>query len=238
MFYFVLAGLSTVATSRSPWHARCSVPSTLGRARRIAVRRTLFMLSVSVWLAFAAVSAGAQPRDQPPDGAAPQGAGETGVQGELPPRFVVTDLASATEGDDAEGLIVLTQSDETLLVEAELSGLEPGPHRVVVRDTSSCDESAASAASATRAGEIRAAQRDGDATARDPEELAVPEWEIGELVVDRDGAVRYRLLTDVISLAEDAPDSVIGKVIAVKPSALANEGPQEDVLCGVVGTAS
>ncbi len=162
-------------------------------------------------------------------------------------RMAVADLEATAEsgGEGVTGTVVLTEDERGVMLEANVAGLEPGTHRIAIREDTSCEAEASRAAEATRAGEARAAGASEETTTRSGAEergemaAARAERPIGEVDVGRDGAVQYRLLTDQLSLDAEDEGSVIGKTFVIEsddaPAAQRDEEAPE--VCGVIESA-
>ncbi len=159
---------------------------------------------------------------------------------EQPRRMAMAEIDGEAEAD-VEGMVVLTEDERGVLLEANLAGLEPGSHRVVIRDATTCGEAAEMATRATRLGEEEAARaaptveqaREARRRQRAEAEPTTGERTLGEVEVGRDGAARYRLLTDELSLERGGPDSVIGKTLVIEADA-SSAAPEDEVACGVI----
>lgn len=160
---------------------------------------------------------------------------------ERPRRMATAELERESPGDEGaalDGTVVLTEDDRGVLVEANVAGLSPGPHRLVIRDSPSCDEASATAARATRRGEERAARGASErARGEAPQERpSTGEEPLGEVDVGPDGVLRYEVLTRRLSLEEDGPESAIGKTFVVEPER-SSESSLEGAACGAIESA-
>jgi Cu-Zn family superoxide dismutase len=138
-----------------------------------------------------------------------------------------------TEGNAARGIVRFAQTDRGVHVEVELSGLEPGSkHAFHVHEFGDC--SAKDAASA--GGHYRG----GHESHGLPPSESRHAGDMGNLVADDDGAVRFRGDFDLMHVA--APTApIIGRAVIVHEKVddgsqpVGNAGGR--IACGVIGVA-
>jgi Cu-Zn family superoxide dismutase len=163
-----------------------------------------------------------------------------GVSGQ-PRQLAIVDL-ERPNGEAVEGSVVLSEGGGGgVLVEADLAGLEPGTHRVVVSNATRCPTGPLrSADQAAREGEAEAAARPNDRASAAAQALATEGRTIGEIEVQREGVSSYRLLTHQISLDRKSPESAVGHALVIEKKADGRAGQAADTgekVCGVIRTS-
>ena len=152
-----------------------------------------------------------------------------------PPPVGATASASlvSSNGDDM-GSITFTQTDAGLLIAAELSGLAPGGHALVIHEVGACtpDFTAAGDHFAADYGLIHPVWQQRSGT--------LHEGDLPNIYAASDGSARVDFFTDNVTLDADAPHSVFdpdGSSIIVyeKPSDYTEDEDYGDLLaCGVI----
>ena len=161
-------------------------------------------------------------QNQAPEHLQPQ----TGPQ----PELVAADL-SGRQGSDVSGVVSFTQAPDGVQVVARVDHAPPGKHGLHLHENGDC--SAADFASAGGHFNPTGAPHGG------PDSAKHHAGDFGNIEVGPDGTGTLSLTTDMLSLAEGAPDSVLGRSVVLHAGAddltsqpSGNSG--ERIACGAV----
>jgi Cu-Zn family superoxide dismutase len=113
----------------------------------------------------------------------------------------------ATQGNTTAGTATFTQEGDKVWVQADITGLAPGLHGFHIHEKGDCSAADASSAGGhfnpggkPHGGASGAERHGGD---------------LGNLIADYDGKATLKIVVDGVSLAKDAPDSIVGRGLIV-----------------------
>lgn len=136
-----------------------------------------------------------------------------------------------TEGNDAEGTVAFTKTEDGILVEASVSGLSEGEHGIHIHENGDCSAPDASSAG----GHFNPQDTPHGAPTNEPSQRHV--GDLGNLEANAEGMAEYSRTDSLIAF--DGPNSIIGKAVIVHQGAddftsqpSGNAGPR--VACGVI----
>jgi Cu-Zn family superoxide dismutase len=112
-----------------------------------------------------------------------------------------------TQGNTANGTATFTQEGDKVLVQADITGLAPGLHGFHIHEKGDC--SAADASSA--GGHFNPGGKPHGASSGTERHGG----DLGNLIADYDGKATLKITVDGVSLAKDAPNSVVGRGLIV-----------------------
>lgn len=151
-----------------------------------------------------------------------------GMSGSAP---VAVATLNPTQGNTAKGTVTFEQKGSQVMAEARIEGLTPGQHGFHIHEKGDC-----SAPDATSAG---GHFNPGSKAHGDPAHAEHHAGDFGNLVADADGKASLKMRLSDVTLAKDAPNSIVGKGLIVhadpddlKTQPTGNSGKR--VACGVI----
>jgi len=113
----------------------------------------------------------------------------------------------STQGNTAEGTVSFTAEGNKVLVQADITGLAPGLHGFHIHETGDCSAPDASSAGGhfNPAGKPHGAASGTERHGGD----------LGNLIADYDGKATLKIVVEGVSLAKDAPNSIVGRGLIV-----------------------
>jgi len=125
-----------------------------------------------------------------------------------PPQVVATAVADLfpTEGNETNGSATFEETNGTVKIVVEVSGLAPGKHGIHIHE-GDCNQSDASSAGAHL--------NPGGTQHGAPDSPTHHAGDLGNIEADAEGNASFQMTVDFISLSE-GPNSVIGKAVVVE----------------------
>ncbi len=126
-----------------------------------------------------------------------------------PPKVVATALVDLfpTEGSEANGSVTFEETNGTVKITAEMSGLAPGKHGFHIHEIGDCSSLDASSA----AGHLNPGNTQHGA----PDSPTHHAGDLGNIEADAEGNASFQMTVDFITLSE-GPNSILGKAVVVE----------------------
>jgi len=150
-----------------------------------------------------------------------------------PPQVVATALADLfpTEGNETNGNVTFEETNGTVKIVVEVSGLAPGKHGIHIHEGDCSSPDASSAGGHLNPGNIQHGA---------PDSPAHHAGDLGNIEADAEGNASFQITVDFISLTE-GPNSVVGKAVVVEADEDDFDPARSDgvrLVCGVVDVNS
>ncbi len=126
-----------------------------------------------------------------------------------PPQVVATALVDLfpTEGSEANGSVTFEETNGTVKITAEMSGLAPGKHGFHIHEIGDCSSLDAGSAE----GHLNPSNTQHGA----PDSPTHHAGDLGNIEADAEGNASFQMTVDFITLSE-GPNSILGKAVVVE----------------------
>lgn len=162
----------------------------------------------------------------PADSAAPQEAAATPAASTSPASAVAKAELKMVSGDKALGTITFEQSDKTININGQFSGLKKGQYALYIHSKGDCSD---------KARKVGDHLNPTKAKHGPPASAMRHAGDFGNLTFDKEGNATFTMATDSVTLEPGRADSVVGRAVVVharKDNAKGSAGAP--VACGVV----